>query len=243
MDNFRKRLYYAYITKSQNNLVPMTLDRSNPRIIYLKQIVRRHFPSTLDASILDLGCGHGALIYIAMQMGYRHISGVDGSPEQVALAKQFGIDGIQHADVMETLGKKGNLSLDCVICYDLFEHFAKNELIPLVDSIYRVLKPSGRLILHTPNAESPFGMRIRYGDLTHELAFTRTSLGQLLLSSGFSKINYYEDVPVVHGLNSAGRFLLWKCFRTFLRLYVAAETGDVCRDAIFSQNLLAVAVK
>ena len=82
-----------------------------------------------------------------------------------------------------------------------------------------------------------------FWDFTHELAFTRTSLAQLLLSSGFSKVSCFEDQPVVHGIKSAARWMLWKVFRNLLRLYVAAETGDSGRDAVFSQNLLAVVIK
>jgi SAM-dependent methyltransferase len=205
--------------------------------------VRRHFPTDLSASIMDLGCGHGALLFVARQIGYRNVRGVDGSPEQVLAARALGIGDIQRADAMDALRQEADGSLDCVICFDLLEHFTKCELIPLVDAIHRVLKPAGRWIIHTPNAESPFGMKIRYGDLTHEIAFTRRSLSQLLLSSGFSQVDCYEDEPLPHGVKSAGRFLLWKCFRGFLRLYLAAETGDTCREAIFSQNFLAVVMK
>jgi hypothetical protein len=86
-------------------------------------------------------------------------------------------------------------------------------------------------------------MRIRYGDFTHELCFTRTSLSQLLLSSGFQQANCFEDQPVPHGMKSAVRWALWKVFRNLLRLYVAAETGDSGHNAVFSQNLLCVAFK
>jgi len=48
---------------------------------------------------------------------------------------------------------------------------------------------------------------------------------------------------VPHGLKSAVRWALWRCIRGLLRLYLAAETGDTGRDAIFSENLLAVAFK
>jgi hypothetical protein len=116
-------------------------------------------------------------------------------------------------------------------------------LIGLVDEVCRVLKSGGRWIIHTPNAESPFGNRMIFWDFTHELAFTRTSLAQLLLSSGFSKVNCFEDQPVPHGVKSVARWVLWKVFRNLLRLYVAAETGDSGRDAVFSQNLLCVAFK
>jgi SAM-dependent methyltransferase len=66
-------------------------------------------------------------------------------------------------------------SLDAVIAFDVLEHFGRDELIPLVDAVHRVLRPGGRWIIHVPNGESPFFGSIRYGDLTHELAFTRQS--------------------------------------------------------------------
>jgi hypothetical protein len=86
-------------------------------------------------------------------------------------------------------------------------------------------------------------MRIRYGNITHELSFTRTSLSQLLLSSRFLKIDCYEDQPILRSANSAIRWSLWKVVRSFLRFNLAIETGDTGRKAIFSQNFLAVAFK
>ncbi len=58
-----------------------------------------------------------------------------------------------------------NASLDVVIAFDVIEHFTKTEMISLVDEVHRVLKPSGRWVIHMPNAESPFGSRILFGDL------------------------------------------------------------------------------
>ena len=51
------------------------------------------------------------------------------------------------------------------------------------------------------------------------------------------------DHAGAHGIKSAARWALWKVFRSFLRLYLAVETGDSGRDAIFSQNLICVAFK
>ncbi len=70
-----------------------------------------------------------------------------------------------------------------------------------------------------------------------------TSISQMLFSSGFSKVQCFEDAPVPHGLKSAVRWMVWKVIRSLLRLYLAAETGDTARNAIFSQNLLAIAEK
>ncbi|MFC1789201.1 class I SAM-dependent methyltransferase [Thermodesulfobacteriota bacterium] len=243
MFEYRTRVYNAYVTGRQKALAPDSLAGLKPRLPMLQKLVRQHFPPDLNAVILELGCGHGALIHVARQMGYRNMHGVDGSPEQVAAAQRLRVDGVAQGDVMETLSRQPDGSLDCVVAFDLIEHFTKNELIGLVDEVCRVLKSGGRWIIHTPNAESPFGNRMLFWDFTHELAFTRTSLAQLLLSSGFSQVTCYEDQPVPHGLKSAVRWVLWKVFRNLLRLYVASETGDSGRDAVFTQNLLCVAFK
>jgi hypothetical protein len=121
--------------------------------------------------------------------------------------------------------------------------FLYYELIYFIDEVHRVLRKGGKWIIHIPNAESPFAGRIRYGDFTHELAFTRVSITQLLKSSGFSLVTCHEDTPIPHGLKSAVRWLLWKVIRGTLRLYLGAETGAGEKACIFSQNFLTVAVK
>ena len=196
-----------------------------------------------SARILDLGCGHGAFIYFLREAGYTNVVGVDKSPEQVAEAKRLGIAGVQEADLWEILQQSPDASYDVVITFDVIEHFSKDELLPLVDGVQRILRSGGRWVIHTPNGESPFAGRMRYWDLTHEMAFTRMSISQLLQSSGFVKVVCREDKPIPHGLKSAVRWILWKMIRSGLRFYIAAETGAAESECIFSQNFLVVAVK
>ena len=242
-DNYRIRIYGAYVTGRDKPLAPASLGGLGLRAHHLRKLIRKHFPPETDAAILDLGCGHGALLHFARTEGYTNIRGVDGSPEQLEAAAALGIEGVEQVDVMEALARQPRDSLDCVASVDLIEHFKRDELLALVDEVYRVLRPGGRWIVHAPNAESPFGMRILYGDFTHELAFTRASVSQLLLSSGFSRVHCFEDQPIPHGVRSLARWMIWKCIRVFLRLYIAAETGNDGRNAILTQNLLAVALK
>lgn len=242
-NTFRSRIYNNYVEAREQPLAPRTLAELAPRAPFLRRLVRQHFPADRNAAILDLGCGHGALIHFARELGYLNLRGIDGSPEQVAVARQLGIEGVEEHDLRSALAAQAEASLDSVIAFDVIEHFTRDELLPFVDAVARVLKPSGSWIIHAPNAESPFFGAIRYGDLTHELAFTRESLSQLLLSSGFCGVQFFEDKPVVHGAKSAIRWALWKTIRGVLRLYVAAETGDASGGRIFSRNLLAIAYK
>lgn len=242
-DNYRIRIYSNYVNARTTVLAPKSLEGLQPRESALTSLIQKHFPPDHDATVFDLGCGHGAIIHFARKAGYSNIRGIDGSPEQVAAAAQLGINGVVEGDLLDTLVGLPDASQDCVITFDVIEHFTHDELIGLVDEVHRVLKPGGRWIIHAPNGESPFCGRMRYWDLTHELAFTRNSIAQLLYSSNFSNVRSYEDEPIPHGVKSSIRWVIWKGFRTLLRLYIAVETGDTGSEAIFSQNFLTVAVK
>ncbi len=240
---YRERIYSQYVSARQKSIAPATLDGLKPRAPYINKLIKEHFPSDHNASIIDLGCGYGTVVYFARQNGYKNIRGIDYSVEQVAEAKRLGIGGVEQGDLTKILFSLPDSSQDLVIAFDVIEHFTKDELLPFIDEVFRVLRKGGKWLIHCPNGESPFGPRMFFGDFTHELAFTRTSIAQLLLASGFARVSSYEDKPVVHGLKSMVRRGLWETFRLFLRLYLAVETGAGEKECIFSQNFLTVAVK
>jgi 2-polyprenyl-3-methyl-5-hydroxy-6-metoxy-1,4-benzoquinol methylase len=243
MKIYRSRIYDNYIQSRITPLAPENAAGLKPRAPYLRRLIVRHFPKDRDSSILDLGCGYGAILYFAHEAGYNNIWGIDGSSQQIAAARKLGIEDVEEGKLVDTLANLEDSSQDCIITFDVIEHFTREELIPLVDEIFRVLKPNGRWIIHTPNGESPFSARMRYWDLTHELAFTRTSLAQLLLSSNFKSVQSFEDAPIPHGVKSTTRWILWQIIRACLRFYITVETGDFSTKQIFSQNFLTVARK
>ena len=243
MADYRETLYRHYVHGRKHSLAPETVHGFKPRERYLNRLIHEHFPENRNASILELGCGHGALVYFARLKGYSSITGCDRSPQQVAEARRLGIEGIFEGDAIPIMRSMGDESLDAVIAFDLIEHLTKEELIGFAAAIRRVLRRGGRWIIHVPNGESPFVGRIRYGDFTHEQAFTRESLSQLLFAIGFSQVDCHEDSPIPSGARGVLRWAIWKVIRGMLRLYLAAETGSGGKENIFTQNLLVVAVK
>ena len=241
LPDFRARILARYL--STHGSVAAARDGRAGRRAALERLVRDHFPPAKDATILDLGCGHGALVWAARNLGYTEIQGVDASPEQVEAARELAIAGVRQGDLRQTLAAAAPSSLDAVILFDLFHYFAKPEQMALADSVHRALKPGGRFILHLPNAEAVFGARMRYWDVLAEDAFTRASIAQLLAACAFARTDCFEDKPAAHGLKSAIRAALWPLVRGAMRLVLAIETGETGRDAIFSQCLLAVARK
>ena len=243
MESYRRRLYQHYAEAGGPGLAGVEADPLGPRAAHLQDLIRRYFPPDRNAAILDLGCGHGALLHFLRQAGYQNTLGVDWSASQVAAAAKHGLTGIIQGDVLQVLAAQPAASRDVVVAYDLLEHFTRDELLHCLDEVCRVLKSGGRCIIHAPNGASPFGGRVRYGDLTHELALTRDSLTQVCRVCGFSRVDFFEDQPVPHGLKSGLRWLLWKVIRGGWRFYLAVETGVMDPGLIFTQNLYCIAVK
>lgn len=208
---------------------------------FLMYVIKHYFPTQQQSKIVELGCGSGTLLYCAKNMGYQDLIGFDISEEQIQIAHARGLNQIYSNDAFSAIKTFPHDSVDVIVSFDIIEHMTKNEAIAFSQGVYQILKRGGRWIIHTINAESPFFGRIRYGDFTHENAFTKSSIQQLLTVSGFQKISCHEDCPVIHGLKSMIRFILWKILRTIYRFCLAIETGE--KNGIFSQNFVVLAEK
>jgi SAM-dependent methyltransferase len=239
---WKAQVYERYSGDRIAPLAPASIEGLRSRSHRLKKLIRDHFPINRNAPILEVGCGYGALVYFARGLGYSDIRGVDWSPDQVAEGRRLGIE-IERGDAIATIREQPADSLAALIAFDVIEHFERKDILIFAREAYRVLRPGGRWIVHTVNGSSPFQGDSRYNDITHEVAFTRNSMGQVLMTAGFREIRFFEDVPAVHGLKSAVRWIGWKGIRGMLRLWDAIETGDAGGDAIYSRDFLVVATK
>ena len=199
--------------------------------------LRGWLPASKDARIVDLACGYGRLLYFFKSRGYRNVTGVDISPDQVRRARQV-VPEVFEANVLEFLEAHPG-EYDLITALDLIEHFTKNEALRFLAACHAALKPSGRLVLQTPNADSPFGPSVRYGDFTHEICFNVNALTRLLGLHGFATIEARESGPVPWGysLASSARWLLWQVIRGGLKLWNLAETGSA-GEGVWSRNFL-----
>jgi len=185
--------------------------------------LRGWLPQDLEARILDAACGHGNVMFMLRANGYRHVEGVDVSEEQLALARHV-VGPVYSSDVMVFLSERMGV-YDAVMAFDLIEHFTKREVLDFLRHVRDSLRPGGQIIIQTPNAASPFGCGLRYGDFTHEIGFDPASLAHVLRLSGFVDVRFRETGPTIHGPRSMVRWLLWRCIRTLLQVWNLAETG------------------
>ena len=239
--NYRERLYQNYIEHhfgQARDLSPAGLEQQTAAY---RRAFARFLPPNKQTEILELGCGSGAFLRMLQQMGYTNARGIDISPEQVKLARRLGVANVECADIRQALMAFAD-KFHLIVAIDVVEHFHKEEILPLLEAVRRALKPGGMLLMQSPNADGPFAGRYRYGDFTHEIAFTDSSIRQILSGTGFNEIQVYPADPIPHGFFSAGRWVLWKAIRFLLTLYLAAETGGL-RGHILTQNLIATATK
>ena len=198
-----------------------------------------HLPPDRHAVILDLGCGQGHYLRQLLSLGFQNARGIDASPEQVQIARAAGLTQVSLGDYRASLGDS---ALDLVIATDFMEHLTRLEALQAMDLIRRALRPGGSLILRVPNAGSPFGGMLRYGDLTHETSFTPRSLQQLSGASGFSSVQVYACDPPVHSVMSALRACVWWFASAAIKVMLIAESGQV-RGHVITLNIVAVMTK
>ena len=224
MTDYRNRIYQDYTNLTQD--VCSSFDESD--LISTGKAYNTFLRGWLSrdkkAAILDVGCGSGRLLSFLKEKGFENLQGVDISSQQVTLARKV-LRNIVNEDAISFL-KKRKKSYNLIVGLDIVEHFRKDEVLHFLEACFNALQPGGRLVLQTPNAESPWGLMYRYGDLTHELAFTPNSLKQLLTLCGFSEISAREAGPVAHGIVSLIRYLIWKAIRSGLIVWNLAETGS-----------------
>jgi 2-polyprenyl-3-methyl-5-hydroxy-6-metoxy-1,4-benzoquinol methylase len=195
-------------------------------------------PSDRNASIIDVGCGTGGLVWWLHQEGYGRAEGIDLSAELIEVARGLGITGVARADLRSHLSCHDG-AYDVVILRDVLEHFPRDEILDILALVQGALRPGGSIIVQVPNAESPFFGRIRYGDFTHETAFSASSLIQVLQMTGYERIRLRPTSPVVQSLPSLVRVVLWKGVEALYRLLLFAELGRGRR--IVTQGIIAAA--
>ena len=237
----KEKFYSSYVSTYTSHLYgEANLEAIRRQFPVWRSYFGRALPEDKEAVLLDAGCGNGGFVYFLLSQGYTKVQGVDISREQIEEAKRLGIQNVLCADLLDFLEDQVK-AYDVIFARDVVEHFVKDEFLKLMDAFFSSLKPRGTLVIVTPNAESPFGTRYRYGDFTHEISFTRSSLSQVFRLAGFNDFSFYPVTPVPLGLKSAIRFVLWKLIEGALRFYMVVETGSWA--GIYTQNLIAVARK
>jgi cyclopropane fatty-acyl-phospholipid synthase-like methyltransferase len=190
-----------------------------------------------DRHVVDLGCGTGELCWLARRAGARSVTGVNLSPGEIARAQSYVQARFVCLDVVEYLRAQPDASVDRIFALNLLEHLDKDTLVALLEQSARCLAPGGALTAMVPNAISSFGTMTRYWDITHQLAFTPSSVRQLMRLCGFRDCGFREWGPRPHGVVSTARFALWQGIRAATAIRLLVETGSA-KGGVYTADML-----
>ena len=239
--SYKDELYKAYVnTHIRHRKKAGDLDDFAQRARAYQRTFGAFIPSDKAAKIMDLGCGPGSIVWWLRDRGYGNVAGIDISQEQVNVARDLGLDSVVQGDIFDFLRMEG-AEYDVLFARDVLEHLDKEAAYQFVKLSQARLKTGGRLILQVPNAESPYFGRVRYGDFTHELAFTASSITQLLGAVGFQRIEVHPWRPAITGLRSLMRYFAWRLIEPILKMPIYVESGR--SNGIVTMNLIAIAKK
>lgn len=153
--------------------------------------------------VLDVGCSSGYLAAPLAAAGAR-VVGIELDPEAARAARTFCADVlIGDLEAMELSFEPA--SFDAIVCGDLVEHL--RDPGGTLDRLRPLLRPSGRLVLSTPNVAnwamrlSLLGGRWRYTergilDRTHLHLFTKKTLAETVETAGFRILELDHTAPV-----------------------------------------------
>lgn len=241
MKNYKENLYTKYYSNHTKVLYGAhNLSKLKEQFPVLQYYYGKYLPENFNTNILDLGCGSGDFIYWLIEKGFKNVKGIDISEENIQLGLNLGINNLECISIFDFL-KKNLITYDLIILRDVLEHFEREETYQLINKLYGTLNNEGRIIIQTPNGQSPLVGKILYGDFTHNTAFTESSINQLFRSNGFTSIDVSEMTPVPKNLKGVIRFVFWKLAKGFFKLFQLIATGD--STGHFTPNIIAVIKK
>lgn len=159
-----------------------------PMLVWHMARYRFAEPLVHGAVVLDAGCGCGYGSYHLATNGAKRVIGVDIATEAIEYARShYSSENLEFAMTdVRTLALPSE-TLDAVVCLEVFEHVADSER--LLAECRRVLKPSGRIIVSTPNKQVFSPGRSEPVNPWHVREYSRDEFAGILAS-------YFEDLEL-----------------------------------------------
>lgn len=185
----------------------------------------------LHGKILDVGSAPGHFIVLLKELGY-DVIGVDINPDRcMKFFKKYNVE-VRKVDIETEKLPFEDRSFDFVLFLEMLEHLRINPLHALRE-IRRVLKPTGMLILTTPNITLPkrihfllgksyqgnpakeFAKLEKIGHMGHIRLYTLSEIKELLRFTGF-KINRYTYIGKTRRKWKLPAFIKQSLFKPYL---------------------------
>ena len=145
-----------------------------------------------EVLILDAACGTGGFIHYLQRNGFQHIKGFDLSPEAVKRSRQKTNLDIALLDLNEVLIHYPTQSFDVVVCHDALYFVQDVDFPNVLNSLCKLLKPSGQLIINLPAGNLFRGMHDRTVGIQKRWSYKRFEKMLKLSSVNYTSIEHWN---------------------------------------------------
>jgi SAM-dependent methyltransferase len=124
----------------------------NKRLVNAIENLARYIPPNNNLSVLDIGCGLGWSTYEFSRF-FEEIKfeGVDLSPVLIDNAnKLFQRDNLKY-NVFDVTSEVPDKHYDAIVMIDVYEHIPKDDRRKFHQSLLKLLKPDGRILMACPS--------------------------------------------------------------------------------------------
>jgi len=153
--------------------------------------------------MVDLGCGSG-LIGACARARAAELTGIDLSPEMIALARARGLyDRLEIAEITAWLGAGGG-AFDLILCCDSLIYFG--DLTPVMRGAASRLAPGGVFAVSMEvGAHAPFRLSPETGRYSHHpdhlrAAAAAAGLAVMALAEDFLRLEYGQEVTGMYAV-------------------------------------------
>lgn len=148
-------------------------------------IYRRFIKENLGGAVLEIGPGHGR--WTGYLTKTQRLVLVDMSPNCISFCKKR-FSSMKNIDYHVNDGKSlpvQDSSIDFIWSFDTFVHIERDTLEPYLAEFARVLKPSGRAVIHHPGRRHLWLAPLASAGVFGKMAYDKISLGMHVRNSGW----------------------------------------------------------
>ena len=241
MENYDYSIYYSRFHDD-------TESHAENMAGWMVGVLQKYVPVDRSANILDVGCGYGFALRALRSLGFTNLMGLEVSSQQAERCRNSGFQVELSSNTCDWL-LAHQQQFDFIVLLDVIEHIPINDQISFLNAIYQCLRPRGKLVLTTPNANAILANRYRYNDFTHHSSFTEHSLYFILKNGGFDKV----EIDNAKGIGRFPRRIWkrdnWQIIRKWivrwcwLQVFKAELPWERLDEICFELNLTATATK
>jgi SAM-dependent methyltransferase len=139
-------------------------------------------------AVLEIGCGTGIFLRYLKARGFADVVAFDTDAGLAAVLDDLPGYDIRLENAGPYLAALDGPRFDRVALFDVAEHLPVADLVAMMTSLHRVLKPGGRVVIRAPNCGSPWGMKMHFDTFDHITPITSGRLSELASTTGYKVV-------------------------------------------------------